>query len=156
MTPDHLLRIATDLADANTGRPRRTDLCRAVSTAYYALFHCLARTCADRLAGRAGLVGDRPMWRRMYRTLEHGQARARCASMPSLFPEGVREFGQAFSALQSKRHFADYDPDFRIGKSEVMADINDARTAIDRFLAVPANVRRDFAIHVLTKMRADA
>ena len=76
--------------------------------------------------------------------------------MPSLFPEGVREFGQAFSVLQSKRHFADYDPDFRIGKSEVMADINDARTAIDRFLEAPANVRRDFAIHVLTKMRADA
>ena len=68
----------------------------------------------------------------------------------------MRHFGRTFATLQKKRHFADYDPDFRIGKSEVMADINDARTAIDRFLAAPANVRRDFAIHVLTKMRADA
>ena len=33
MTPDHLLRIATYLAESNTGRPRRADLCRAVSTA---------------------------------------------------------------------------------------------------------------------------
>ena len=76
--------------------------------------------------------------------------------MPPSFPDGVREFGQAFSVQQRKRHLADYDPDFRIGKSEVTAAINDARTAIDRLLAAPANVRRDFAIHVLTKMRADA
>ena len=156
MAPEHLFRIATNLAEANTGRPRRADLCRAVSTAYYALFHCLAHTCADRLAGHAGTVGNRPMWRRVYRALEHRQARTRCANMPSSFPEGVQEFGQAFSVLQSKRHFADYDPDFRVGKSEVTAAINDARTAIDRFLETPASVRRDFAIHVLMKVRPDA
>ena len=33
---------------------------------------------------------------------------------------------------------------------------DDARTAIDRFLATPANVQRDFALHVLTQVRADA
>ena len=116
MDPDHLLQVATDLAETNPGRPRRTDLCRAVSTTYYAMFHCLARSCADRLAGRAGTVGNRP---------------------------------------KSKRHFADYDPDYRVGKSEVVTDIHRARTAIDRFLATPANVRRDFALHVLTKVRPD-
>ena len=57
---------------------------------------------------------------------------------------------------QRKRHLADYDPDYRVGKSEVVAAINDARDAIDRFLAMPANVRRDFALHVLTKVRPDA
>ena len=156
MEPEHLLQIAADLAEINTRRPRRADLCRAVSTAYYALFHCLARTCADRLAGRAGPVGNRPMWRRVYRALEHRQARTRCENVPASFPDGVRQFGQAFSALQSKRHFTDYDPDHPVRKSEVVADINDVRTAIDRFLATPANVRRDFAIHVLMKVRADA
>ena len=75
--------------------------------------------------------------------------------MPASFPRGVKEFGQMFSLLQSKRHFADYDPDFRVGKSEVTAAINDARTAIDRFLATPVGVRRDFAIHVLMKVRPD-
>ena len=72
---------------------------------------------------------------------------------PPSFPDGVREFGQAFSVQRRKRHLADYALDFRIGKSEVIAAINDARTAIDRFLAAPANIRRDFAIHVLTKAR---
>ena len=76
--------------------------------------------------------------------------------MPPSFPEGVREFWQAFSVLQSKRHFADYNPDFRISKSEVVAATNDARTAIDRFLATPASVQRGFALHVLMKVRPDA
>ncbi len=155
MDPEHLLQLAADVAEINPRRPRRVDLCRAVSTTYYALFHCLASTCADRLAGRPGTVGNRPMWRRVYRAPDHGQAKARCERVPSSFPDSVRHFGRTFATLQKKRHFADYDPDFRIGKSEVMADINDARTAIDRFLEAPASVRRDFAIHVLTKMRAD-
>ena len=85
--PDHLLQIATDLAEINTRRRRRTDLCRALSTVYYALFHCLARTCADSMAGRAGVVGDRPMWRRVYRALEHRQAKTRCENVPSWFPD---------------------------------------------------------------------
>ena len=155
MAPEHLLQIATDLAEVNPRRPRRADLCRAVSTAYYAMFHCLARTCADRLAGRAGTVGSRSMWRRVYRAPDHRQAKRRCENMSSSFPDEVREFGHVFSVLQNKRHLADYDPDYRVGKSEVIADIHRARTAIDRFLATPANVRRDFALHVLTKVRAD-
>ena len=146
MAPEHLLQIAADLAKANPRRPRRADLRRAVSTTYYALFHCLARTCADRLAGSGGTVGNRPMWRRVYRAPEHRQARARCENAPSLFPDEVREFGQVFSVLQSKRHLA--DPDCRVGKSEVTADIDRVRTAIDRFLETPASVRRDFALHV--------
>ena len=143
MAPEHLIQTATDLAEINPRRPRRADLCRAVSTAYYAMFHCLSHTCADSLAGRAGTVGRRSMWRRVYRSPEHRQARTRCENMPSSFPDEVQEFGQVFSVLQSKRHLADYDPDYRVGKSEVTADIDRARTAIDRFLATPANVRRD-------------
>ena len=156
MEPEHLLQIATDLAEINTRRPRRADLCRAVSTAYYALFHCLARTCADSLAGHSRSVGNRPMWRRVYRALEHRQARTRCANVPAWFPDEMHEFGRMFAIQQDRRHFADYDPDHAVRKSDVIADIEGVRTAIDRFLATPAGVRRDFAIHVLMKVRADA
>ena len=156
MEPDHLLEIATDLAQNSTRRPRRTDLCRAVSTAYYALFHCLARTCADGLAGSTSAVGYRPMWRRVYRALEHRQAKARCESVPAEFPEEMRLFGQTFADMQGKRHLADYDPDHPVKKSQVIADINEVRTVITGFLAMPANTRRDFAIHVLMKVRNDA
>ena len=156
MDPDHLLQIATDLTEMNTRRPRRADLCRAVSTTYYALFHCLARSCADALAGRSRSVGNRPAWRQVYRALDHGQAKKRCAQAPGRFPEAIRQFGRRFVALQSKRHYADYDPDHRLRKTEVAADIEDVRTTIARFLAAPAGDRRAFAIHVLVKARADA
>ena len=96
------------------------------------------------------------MWRRVYRALEHRQAKVRCAHAPSEFPDAVRRFGRTFAMLQGKRHFADYDPDHPFRKSDVVMDISHARTAIDRFLAAPASVRRDFAIHVLMKVRADA
>ena len=151
-----MLQIATDLAEINTRRPRRADLCRAASTAYYALFHCLARTCADSLAGRSRAIGNRPLWLRVYRALEHRQARARCENVPPWFPDEMRLFGRTFANLQGKRHFADYDPDYPITKAGVVADINDARAAIDGFLARPASDRRDFAIHVLMKVRANA
>ena len=156
MEPDHLLQLAADLAEASTGRPRRAILCRAASTMYYAMFHCLARTCADGLAGRARSVGNRPMWRRVYRALEHRQAKTRCENVPSSFPEELRDFGRTFAELQGRRHLADYDPDYPVRKSNVIVDINVARTAIDAFLAMPASVRRDFAIDVLMKVRPDA
>ena len=57
---------------------------------------------------------------------------------------------------QGRRHLADYDPDYPFSKSNVTADINNARTAIDRFLATASGVRRDFAIHALMKVRPDA
>ena len=156
MEPEHLLQMATDLAEANTGRPRRADLCRAVSTTYYAMFHCLARACADGLAGRSRSVGNRPMWRRVYRALEHGQAKTRCENVPPSFPEEMQGFGQTFAELQGRRHLADYDPDYRVRKSNVTSAIDDARTAINRFLRMPAGVRRDFAIHALMKERSGA
>ena len=155
MAPAHGLQMATDLAEIGPGRPRRAYLCRAVSTVYYAMFHCLARACADSLAGRSGTVGNRPMWRQVYRALDHRQARIRCENVPSWFPKEVRDFGRRFAAQQNRRHWADYDPDYPTRKSDVIADVNDARRAIDRFLATPANVRRDFALHVLTRVRAD-
>ncbi len=34
------------------GRPKQADLRRAISTAYYAVFHALCRMCADSLTGK--------------------------------------------------------------------------------------------------------
>lgn len=46
--PEWLLRLADELGGrgAGCGQPRTTNLRRAVSTAYYALFHCLALSTA--------------------------------------------------------------------------------------------------------------
>ena len=60
------------------GRPLETNLRRAVSTAYYALFHCLAECCADMIVGGPGSNRNRTAWLRVYRALQHGTARNRC------------------------------------------------------------------------------
>lgn len=52
MKPDDFIRTARSLVtQQGAGRPRETDLRRAVSTAYYALFHCVAASGADLLVG---------------------------------------------------------------------------------------------------------
>ena len=79
----------------------------------------------------------------------------RCENVPPQFPEEARHVGQTFAEVQSRHHFANHDPDYRIRKSDVIADINDVQTAIARFLATPASAHRDFAIHVLMDERAD-
>lgn len=77
VNPHELIETARRLAGANPGQPRSTqaDLRRTVSTAYYALFHCLAGAAADLLAGRASRGSD---WDQVYRALEHGKARRAC------------------------------------------------------------------------------
>ena len=55
MNPDDLIRIAEHLASGGVrgriGRPVQAELRRAVSATYYALFHALARCCANMLVG---------------------------------------------------------------------------------------------------------
>jgi hypothetical protein len=46
-----LIITARMLARAGSRRPRQADLKRAISAAYYALCHALAKDAADRLVG---------------------------------------------------------------------------------------------------------
>ena len=75
VNPRDLLETARRPAESGASHPTQTDLRRAVSTAYYALFHCLAAAAADLLTGN----GSRgPEWHQVYRALEHGKARKAC------------------------------------------------------------------------------
>ena len=57
---------------------RQADLRRAVSTAYYALFHGLAETAADRLVGATPPARRYLAWSRVYRDLNHTSAKKAC------------------------------------------------------------------------------
>ena len=139
------------------GAPKQSDLRRAVSTAYYALFHCLARNCADTLVGRTPGYRSEPAWRRVYRALEHGHARSQC-SRPTIrtFPPQIGLLAEVFVDMQSKRHQADYDPQSPEGrwiKSDVEEEINSAANAIEEFDSAPLRDRQAFAVFVLLKNR---
>src|SRR4051812_27154040 len=69
-----LLVTARTLAEANPRRPTQANLSRAVSTAYSAVFHMLAKQCADAFAGTGAGRSERA-WNQVYRALEHGAAK---------------------------------------------------------------------------------
>ncbi len=155
MTPSSLIESARDLLVARRGRPRQANVCRAVSTTYYAMFHCLAGCCADVLVGGAGSDRSEPAWRQAYRALEHGTTRQRCrqASVIQRFPVEIREFANQFLDMQEKRHKADYDSNAGFPKLIVEQDIEATEKAIENFRRAPLKDRRAFAIYVLLPVR---
>ena len=152
MNPKDLLRIAGHLASGavsgGRGRPRQADLRRAVSTAYYALFHALALSCANMLAGssRRGVS-----WQQTYRALEHGHARNQCDDQTAMgrFSIEIQNFGRRFVSMQYQRQLADYSPSAAFSRERVMLLIDEADDAIDSLDNAVVSDRRAFAIHVL-------
>lgn len=153
--PRDFVATAELLAEARKGRPPQVHLRRTVSTAYYALFHALARNGADLLAGERGSARSRQAWRQVYRALEHGAAKNACQnqSIISQFPRPIEDFADLFVKMQIKRHDADCDPTKRYTRSEVLRDIVDVETALAAFAAQPRRDRQAFSVYVLFKAR---
>lgn len=152
-----LIAAAFDLVEAGgRGRPRQANLRRAVSTTYYAMFHCLAVCCADLLVGGVGSNRSEPAWRQVYRALEHGAARQRCnrAEIIRKFPEEIQDFADKFVIMQQKRHQADYAPEVDVDKATVSQDIVAIAEAIAKFQRVSVKDRRAFAVYLLLPLRS--
>ena len=151
MRPLDLIETARGLTELSPRRPSQANLRRAVSTAYYAMFHCLAACAANAVIGRT----RDSAWHQTYRALEHGKARNACedkAAMAS-FPPEVSYFADMFGALQKLRQKADYALDGRYGKEDVRTTIDIAEDAIAGFEQADARHRRAFVAHVLFKRR---
>ena len=163
MNPRDIIGIARHLAlggvGGRLGRPRQEELRRAVSAAYYALFHVLAGNAAGILAGaRPPLRAPRRrFWSQTYRALEHGYARNQCLNQAVMsgFPQEIQDLGALFAYLQTQRHNADYNPDVTFSRTEVVRLIGNAEKVIDDFASVPRQYRRDFALHTLLRGRAN-
>ncbi len=156
MTPFNFVVTARRLAEQpGRGRPLETDLRRAISTAYYALFHCLARSCADLLVGGPGSARDLAAWTRVYRALQHGTVRQRCNNLSRMqdFPVQIQDFGGVFIQMQLQRHDADYNPDAEFTRQQVITNINEVENAINGFARAPVKDRRAFAVYVLMDSR---
>ena len=164
MQPLDFITTARRLATGSRrGRPLETDLRRAISTAYYALFHCLANCCADTIVGSSGSNRSRPAWNQAYRALEHGLTRRRCENrgMMARFPRDVQDFARLFVLMQKMRHAADYDPDasdtpeLALSRDFILQLIDNAEGAIRSFNQVPIADRRAFAVYVLLTVRTN-
>ena len=159
MNPSHLLDIARRLAagSGRRGRPRQTDLCRAVSAAYYAQFHTVARCCADMIAGATPASRSQTAWEQTYRAPEHGYVRSQCLNRAAMsqFPAEIQEFANQLVIMQRLRHYADYSPETDFERSQVMKLVAETGRLVRQFNNAPTPDRRAFAIHVLLRTRRD-
>ncbi len=138
------------------GRPRQEPLKRAVSSAYYAMFHALCRSNADTLVGTRNDPLTREAWTRTYRALNHQQATRQLRQARQRLPAAAQAFGTVFTSLQNQRHTADYNPQSRFGKDEVIRLLDSAETATDEYMRMPRPDRRAVAVLMLLQDRSSA
>ena len=153
---EDLIVTARKLARASPKKPRQADLKRAVSTAYYALFHALAKNAADQLVGVGQNRPDKA-WAQVYRSLQHGEAKNARSQVRNLrFPATIVSCADAFVKLQEDRHSADYDSDHRVTRADALDAIALAEQAIKDLKATPGKDRRAFAVHLVFKKRSNS
>lgn len=145
---DGHLAVAKRLA--TTKRPSQAEIRRSISSSYYAVFHALARTCANSLVGKTPSRRPNKAWVEVYRGLNHGVCKKACNKASEVaFPECIQDFADAFQQLQEHRHKADYDPNLRFTKADAETMHEFARLSIVGLRSAPSIDKRAFAAWVL-------
>jgi uncharacterized protein (UPF0332 family) len=159
LNPVHLLSQAEGLIQAPpSGPPKQADLRRAVSAAYYAVFHCTLTITADELVGVT--KRNTASYALVYRSVDHGTLKRLCqrlaqsnvpAELLKHFPKlelgrHIQRIASAIVELQEQRHLADYDPTQRYKISDARRAIEMAEDAIRRFGKLHAKRKQAVAI----------
>ena len=147
-------RLLTTTPHPNT-QPLQDSLRRAVSTAYYAMFHALASSNADCLAGTPHDPLTEHAWSRIYRGLNHNAARRNLLQDHGLFSAQIKEFATVFAEVQDLRHLADYEPNRVFTLPQTLELIDRAEAAIASFMQTSADEHRVMAIQTLISRRAN-
>lgn len=159
--PDQLLEHAHRQLAITGGAPRKVDLRRAVSSAYYSVFHELCQQAANAFAGNSRA------WAVFYRSLSHGDVRKRCEDLGrdplpdklirlfgrKAFDAELQKFAGALVELQISRHSCDYDPDFKIVKSDAEQALDAAAQALQAIRDAGAGQRLEFLSYILLGWR---
>jgi hypothetical protein len=157
LNPEHLFEQADRLiAPPPAGPPRQVDLRRAISSAYYGVFHAALTAAADEFVGKTKRTTKQ--YSLVYRSIDHKNLRDLCTELKKQnlpakyaryqpangFGRNIPEFAAAVLELQEKRHAADYDPAIRIKSSDAVLAVETARTALRRFGQASATRRKAF------------
>lgn len=160
MEPSDLIAVARTLAGggnaSNPSGTTDTELRRAVSCSYYAIFHALCRAYADVIVGsRVGSQLEQELWNMAYRTMEHGPVRSKCndADRMRRFSQNIRRFAAELVDLQQHRHRADYDPGAVFTLTQVNQIIDDAADALTGFNNAPPEDIRMFIAYLTSRPR---
>jgi hypothetical protein len=145
LNPDHLFEQAGKLIAPRFGRPRQVDIRRAISSAYYGIFHAVITKAVDQIIGATNR--DKNHYGLAYRSVNHSRLRELCNEVqksvlsnryrpyaPSAgFGVHIVAFAEAVVELQEKRHAADYDVMIRMNRSDAVLAVATARAALSGF-----------------------
>ena len=151
-----LLEQALHLSSRERKKPKQASLRRAISSAYYALFHLLLEEGAKQFASDQGL---RKLVRRAF---VHGEMKKAAKSLSSggtlpdhvkavylgTVPSELRNVAKAFVELQDRRHDADYDMNASFTRAQVTDLITLAQDAFDDWKAVRAKPGERVAVEL--------
>jgi hypothetical protein len=146
-----------DLADQLVEQGARSSALRrrAVSTAYYVVFHAVAKSCAGILLRSVDRNSD--TYERVYRALDHGPLKKAFATKgsPLRTQETLRRIGDLVVSLQSERHKADYlPPNMRpFSSDDAKKLVDQARTAVRHIENLSEQDRFALATWLLFKNR---
>lgn len=144
------LLTATETFAATGPPPSEANLRRIISTCYYAVFHALAKCSADCLIGEDETNRSNKAWVEVYRGLEHNHCKKTCEhSRKIAFPAEIKSFAKAFIQLQSARHDAHYNPNFKPTVANVALFIDIAKKSVNALEDVEMLDRRAFATWIL-------
>ena len=132
-----LAEQAEHLATRERGKPRQASLRRAVSSAYYALFHMLTNDAVlklipnapDRLRAQAQRAFTHVEMRNVCEQLAKSSNTLSCLLIPPLEAE-LQAVAKAFVELQQQRHLADYDLTETFDRIDVLRIIEKTKTAM--------------------------
>ena len=139
-----LLKQAKQLTMLDPRRPKQVNLRKAVSSAYYALFHLLTSEASALYAAEFRLAA------RINRTFNHGEMRkvslliannklpkgVQSPGASYITPMEVKTVADAFVRLQQARHDADYDLTFSLSRKEALEFVQMASEAIEAWRTV--------------------
>ena len=147
----HLLKTADGLlsetATQTMGR-------RAVSTAYYAVFHALAHICAEQLlTNETNTESDDYV--KVYRALDHGSMKNAFKGAPLKELESIQSIGNRTVELQSERVLADYMPhkSRMYTRQQCLDLVQSARLTVEAIGRLHEADKRALAVNLIFKNR---
>jgi len=158
---DDLLEQANHLAKRERRKPRQASLRRAVSSAYYAMFHLLLWESTGRTFG--ALAARRRFRHSLARGFSHQSMVKVCKSFaattlppkimsfiaPFTVPSDLQLIAETFVTLQDKRRRADYNLAAPFHRAEVVAILEAAQTAFEAWDRVKPDDAAAFFLAVL-------
>ena len=155
---DDLLTQAGELIHRNQPNSTQADFRRAVSTAYYALFHLLISETTLNWSRNS----SRDAFARMF---DHALMRKASQRLldSRLFPfhaedpthvQNLKTVAQAFVQLQDKRHIADYHNGIRWTHVESLREVAAVRKAFLSWASIRSeNIAQEYLVSLLIKPR---